>query len=348
MADWSYAVGSWLEAQPFHQLFTVRDRKLSLRLDAAGQASCVIDGRSEDAAVIEPLATDLWVYRDAVLLFRGRIVSAPETIASDRHEIALEAVDYRGLLERRMLWVETTYLQQPQGEIAWALVQSTQTQTGGTFGITRGTVEPGMLRDRTYKAGDNIGNRIAELGRVEDGFEWWVTPDRTFELAARRGQDRNAVLDYGGTVQSMRREPEVAGYANAVLATGGQQTVPAGRVGDPVGDPRGRWEVVRSFPSVVEQPTVETKADHLLAEGLKPPVAYTVDLLGGVWPSEVPLEPGDSALLRLQSGLRNEQASVRVEEVTVSIDDSGVESVNATATAAAVSLSRMPELVVKA
>ena len=345
MSDWTFAVGDWRGTAPRHLLDTATARKIVWRLDAAGEASCTIDGRSPDGAGFAVLASDLWVYRNRVLLHRGRIVTAPETVGVDTHTVALTAPDYRGMLSRRYLQWAPQFVGVAQAEIAWALVNDTQTQTGGDLGIRRGLIPPGTPRDRTdYKIGDNIGERIADLGRVEGGFDWWIGPDRLLNIVTpTRGEATSAVLDYGGTVASLNREPDVAGYANSVMVTGGEGTAPVVRVASPTTDPRGRWEGVFSYPSVAIQWSLESKADQLLAAGIKPPIAYAVTLAPGAWPGAVPVEVGDTAWLVLESGYRSEKVQVRVEELSVAIGDSGDETVTLAVVATGVPLSAKGE-----
>jgi hypothetical protein len=332
VSDWTFAVGPWRDTGPSRALVTDTARKVTWRLDDNAEANVTIDGRGDDAAALAVLESDLWVWRDTLLLFRGRIVTAPESIDVDRHTVAVTAVDYRGMLARRFLQADATFTQWAQGEIAWYLVNHTQTQPGGDLGITRGVVTAGQARDRTYPLGDNIGERIAELGRVEGGFEWWIDPQRQLNIAANRGEATTTVLDYGGTVASLRREPDVGGFANTVVVSGGQGTTREIRTGDVTGN-RGRWEGSYSYPDVTEQPTLAGKANRLLAEGQQPPIAYTLTLAPGAWPGAAPLTVGDTATLRLQSGRRDEQLRVRVSELTVAIDESGNETVTVAATA---------------
>ena len=331
--DWVVAVGSW-QSEPERALRAAHSRQLTLRVDDAASFAFAIDGRGADAAAIGVLETDVWVYRDDVLLFRGRIIAAPEAIDANRHLISCTAIDYRGLLSRRYLQTDVVYAHWFQGWLAWDLITRTQSQLGGSLGITYAHIDDGPQRDRTYVAGDNVGERIAELGRVEGGFDWWVDPSRQLHLTTTpRGEDLPVVLDYGGALAEVRREPDVGGFANQVTVTGGDPTVPAQTL-DPgvLGDPRGRWEATFSYPSVVEQATLAGKANLLLAQGIQPPVVYGIRLAPGAW-QRAPIQIGDRAWLRLVSGLRSEQPVVRVDELTVRVDDSGVESVSASCVA---------------
>ena len=333
MSTWALAAGSW-RSTAAHALTTATGRKLTFRLDAPCQLTFDLDGRGVDAAAIDVLETDVWVYLDGALLYRGRVVAAPDNLNGTEHSRSVTVTDYRGLLSRRYAMTALTYTNMRQSAIAAALIGHTQAQPGGNLGITSPNMPLDTLRDRTYAVGDNIGDRLAELGRVEGGFDWWIDANRRFRMGEPRGLATSVVLDYGSTVTAVSREPDVGGFANTVLVTGAQDLVPAVRVGSGVmADVRGRWEDTFSFPSVTEQATVNAKANRLLAEGSKPPVTYTLTLAPGAWPVAVNAGVGDSAIVNVQSGQLNEQNRARIEEVTVAIGDSGDETVTMVAVA---------------
>ncbi len=340
MSAWALATGPW-RSSPGWALSTATGRKLTFRLDAPCVLGFRLDGRGVDARSITVLETDVWVYRDGGLLYRGRVVAAPDDLDGTEHSRDIEVTDYRGLLSRRYAMSALSFADQDQGLIAWQLIQHSQGQPGGHLGITYGTVPAGTPRDRTYAVGDNLGDRLAELGRVEAGFDWWIDANRALCLGAPRGVDTNVVLDYGGTVAAVSREPDVGAFANAVLVTAAQEVAPAIRLGGGVlSDTRGRWEDTFSFPSIIQQSTVNAKANYLLAEGQKPPVVYSMKLRPDAWPTTVNLGLGDTALVRLDSGHLSEQVRVRVIEVSVAIGDSGDEEVGMVAVATDLPLAR--------
>src|SRR5690606_9835308 len=90
-----------------------------------------------------------------------------------------------------------------------------------------GTSPTGIDRDRTYEAGDSIGQRIQELSEVIDGFDWDISPVSASGLQLdvwhpMRGSDRGVVLIYGGLVAHVQREVNPSDYANALRYTGAE------------------------------------------------------------------------------------------------------------------------------
>lgn len=321
--SWTLVLGSW-QSSPSHVVETAKQRKLSWRLDAAAELSFTIDGRSYDAAQVDVLESDVWAYDAAnVLRFRGRVIAAPDKLDADRHTMAVSAVDYRGLLSQRYLQTAKSYAATAQSAIVSDLVAHTQGQTNGTLGITMGTLPGGNARDRVYDLGDSVGERIAELGRVENGFEWWVDANRVLNLSSpKRGGSINLVLDYGGNVAAIDRTADAGAFLNHVLVTGDEGTTPKTAAASGLaGDARGRWESVQSFPSVKESVTLQGKANRAVVEGSKLPIVYGLTLSPT---ADLPwIDPGAGVTVRVVSGQLSEAVACRIFEVTVTLDDSG-------------------------
>ena len=160
-------------------LVMAEDRSVTLNKDEPSVASFSVlfqgaDGLiSSDAQLIKPRVTDLMVYRDSTLMFRGRIGNYTHSYAADSQRCQFTATSYKGMLARRFLYsgpagtdcpttgVDGVSLVRKYGtggttglttktdvaDIAWDLVNMTQgatpisgTQrpTGAAYGITRG------------------------------------------------------------------------------------------------------------------------------------------------------------------------------------------------------------------
>lgn len=335
MARWSWVLG---DAAPsdveFRELTKAKSRRVTWRVDGPADAAFSIDGRSDEAAEITALATDLHVYRDGVKLLRGRIGAEQDDITPSAHTTQFGAVDYRGMLAYRQVGpAGASYVGIDQGVIAFDLIDTSQDLTGGDWGVTDGLGSTsGTLRDRTgILPGSKLLDLITSLGQVDNGFEWEVDPALALNRwYPRRGDDNGVVLDYGGLLTSARRVLNPADFANVALVTGSDETVPVEEVAGDVGtDPRGRWEVSQSFPSIVDQGTLDDRAVWVLGESstLKPDwvVQFTLGRWGG--PDHVWL--GDIVTLAVRSGRLAVNAAHRVVELSVALDEAGRETVSA-------------------
>lgn len=324
-----------------------RERKLSLVLDDAATASFSLDGRDPQAADIIELATDLTIYRDGVAIFRGRIGNSDDTLDQDKHTVSYSAVDYRGLLDRRIMWIDNqagtgySWNNVAQSQIAWDMVKpdaqpGTQWGPGGNLGITRGPERPNPDTPRTYSvaAGTKISEAITTLGTVWEGFSWWISPDLVFHTTWR-GTDRDLAIVFGTTAKGCKRQVDTSNYANSVRVSGStdQQGVAAPAAirlaPDIATRPEGRLALQVGLQDLKTQALVEAQADaELDARGSLVP-SYTFDLVPGVWdPNEFGV--GDRLHYSVRSGRLNVDGYDRCKQLDITIDDSGNESVSIT------------------
>jgi hypothetical protein len=326
MAKWAFVL-TGTDGSKIGDLTAAKGRKLTARLASPSEASFTIDGRHEEALMIDERRTDLLVYRDAVKVFRGRVGAGQDQAGTDRHTVSpVTALDYRAVLDPRLIHTALTFTGVDQSAIAWALITDTQGRTGGNLGITRGLGQTtGILRDRTYEDGKSVGELITQLSEVSNGFDWDITPDLAFDVHyPQRGTDRGVVLDYRGTVKGFSRTP--GQYANVVRVSGADGVAPVVReVADLASRPEGRVEAQFGFPDVTQGATLAQKADRLLAELSAAEPSYTVKLK--TWGGPGDLWLGDPVQLVVRSGRLDELSVRRVVEVDVDINNSGVETV---------------------
>ena len=339
MARWQF-VAATAAGEPVADLLGARSRKVTFRRDGPCEASWSMDGRwsaitgnPPDAAVVKELLNDVLVYRDGDLLFRGRIGPTEDTVDADSHTVSMAAVDYRGYLDRRILYAAQTYTATDQAGIAWALVDYANTRIGGDVGITRGTGQTtGVNRDRNYEAGKSIGEALDELGRVIGGFDWEVDPWLRLNVySPSRGTIRDFVAEYGSNVARVSRSVDPGSYANAVRSTGDTALTTAVTLNAATlaTRPERRFDLAVSDPDVKVQQTVQDRASAALAiaEVIQP--SYTVTLRPGRWsPGDVWL--GDVTKIVVRSGRLDVNTSERVEEISVSVGDDGSETVELT------------------
>lgn len=338
MSHWQWILGP---ASGGHALALTeaRQRQVTFKLGDASEASFVIDGRAEVATEIDELAADLHVARDGVTLYRGRIGATGDDLATGQHRVDVRTSDYRELLTRRLLYDDSklAWTNIDQALIAWELIEQTQTRTGGALGIVRGLGQTtGVLRDRTYDAGDVIGQRLAELGNVLNGFDWDITPNGQTELRLdiwhpRRGTDRGVVMEYGGNVSRVRREVNPGSYANAIRVTGEAPTTAEVRqAADLAARPEGRWDGVYGFPTISLQSTLAQRADWQIDDAQQLEPTYTLTMNTDRWEGPSHIWLGDTVNLRVPSGRLMVDTLVRVHEIAVSLTEAGGESVQMT------------------
>jgi hypothetical protein len=345
MATWSWSIGPWkpgastktsLGGGPVADIGSASARSLKLRLLDPSDATFTVLGTSDEAQLLEELITDVWVYRDGVSLFRGRVTKTTDTLnASGLHTVAVEAHDYRSVLDRRIAYTDRTWTSAGQAQTVWDALTDTQLLAGGSLGLTQG-VWPGtdVVRPSVIiKAGDTVYSFIKKLGQMQGGFDFDIDDSLRANLwSPRRGVDNGATLDLGGAVIEMGRTFDTAQYADALRQSGADSVTPTTlTTADISSAPQGRWDAQFGDTQLTTADMVaQTAQTNLNQAALVVPV-YSLVLRAGGWggPSHVFL--GDYGTVAVRSGRLDEQAAARVYEVDVEVDASDVEKVTVVA-----------------
>lgn len=351
MAAWSWVTGDWRIGAE-RELTGATGRSLAFNLTDPSTASFQLFGSDPAAPTITELIDDLWVYRNGVNLYRGRIVDSSDDVGATVHTCSFQATDYRGVLGRRTIPptgagnspTYQTIATKAQETIVWDdLIAVTQARPGGDLGITKAASWPSTGVNRSgviFGDGDGVWDQIRTLGAMSNGFEFDIDATlQAYLYYPQRGSDRGSVLDYGGTVSSVRRQVNTSAFANAIRVNGGQSdTVGPYRVtdevaslGDPAVHPEGLWEASYSEPSVYELAVVQGLAAAKLAEASTVQPTYTFTMAPGRWDGPSHIWLGDTITYTVNSGrldIRNESA--RVQEIGISVGQDDSETVTVT------------------
>ena len=344
-------------------LSDARSRKLAFNLLAPSTLTLAIDGRSGQLGWLDELRSDIAAYRwsdaegDYVPMFRGCVNASEDEMSPTVHTVTIGATDYRGVLARRNLRAGVTYAATEQLAIAEHLVTAGDLPPGvpaaGRLGLSTQRVAPdgspiaatGVVRDRTYLAGQVISEAVDNLSTDISGFNWSVDPAPGLAGVVRfwypqRGTSRSTwVAHYGSTVTDVARVVSTTTYANYSMVIGGDpdntgapllaESLGPGYV-DPVGNPEGPWMTVTAQPDVTVAATLQQDADGYVAlyGDLEP--AYTLTLAPGRWsPADAWL--GDTVRIVVRSGRLDVDTAVRITAIGIDVDDNGRETVTLTA-----------------
>lgn len=350
MAEWSFVLAE-RDGTPIGAL-EARSRKLTWKLNDDAEADVTISGDDPISSEVVELATDVLAYRDEDLLFRGRIVSAEDTVDEDRHDVKLTAMSYLWLLGRRTVWPTSTltYAAVDQASIAADLIADTQALTAGDLGIDTTVTATGTVRDRTYEVGKNIREALLELAAVQGGFDLDIDPalDLRIYFPTRGSLREDFAVVYlrplddedqpsdagGGNVARLGRTVSADGYANARRMSGADGVTPSAlEVAGLAGRIEGRWEEQEGRTDLETATAVANANAGQLERSSTLLPSYSVvlrsstdDDLGAGWTPDA-LWIGDQCRLRLLSGYRLDvdTSALRVSELALDISDDGVE-----------------------
>jgi hypothetical protein len=237
-----------------------------------------------------------------------------------------------------------------QVDIAWDMINDTQTRVGGDLGISNGSTPTGIVRDRLYQVGDSIGDRIRELSEVEAGFDWDIIATSASALQFRtwheeRGVSRGVVLEYGGAVVSAQRQVTATEYANAIRYTGADTTIPDEReASDLATRVEGRWDAVYADTGLTTQDALNGRAHWRLKQSQTVRPTWSVILRRGFWRGPDHIWLGDPVRLVVYSGRLRVDTIVRVYELGFTLDADGGEQIELTLNGPKVDFRRPPAI----
>lgn len=308
-------------------LTAATSRKVVWALDDACTASFTLPGTHAQAQQIEETETDLLVYDEGgEPRFRGRLGSSTDDVSSTGHVCNFSAVDYRGFLQRRIIWPGSTtvFTSEEQTAVAWQLIADTQAQTAGDLGISDHSIPTGNLITVTYDEGTNIGQTVASIGDVDNGFDWEIDPLLRFNTYfPNRGADPGITLAYGPQIASFTRTFDSSTFATAIRYSGDStSTTPETKEASSFG-PAGRWELQTGDTTITDQVFLDGKATRSLttSEVLDPSYQVILNPKFG-WTPDV-LWIGDTATLVLKSGRLNVVGMFRANTIEVDEGDDG-------------------------
>lgn len=339
----NYIPSTWVTHS---NLMGIRDQRLTVRLNDTSEFSFAVNGYHDDAKIIKELETDILLFRNGASVFRGRVGPSTDNIGTETHDVNFTAYDYREILNRRILYpgdAVLTYaatVAKDERQIAWNLIQATQGRVNGDLGITLWPdADTNTERLRTFTAGQNIGQIMQELSDAEYGMEWLIDASlqlRVFENGhfGKQGPQSPTVrynqLEYGVNVTKVIRTLDIQEYATAALYIGGTGTTPVQRTSYAVDNSvqvTGRWERTQSETDNTNQSKLVEQANGDFNEAQRLIPSYTVTLVPGSWGGPQDMWVGDTVILLVDSGRINVNTTYRVLEISVGINQEGLEDV---------------------
>jgi hypothetical protein len=296
VAPFTLGIGPASGSRPVQTIDDYDSWTLDNNLDDGCAVTFSSRGRSYAATLISELDTDVFVFRGGTLVQRFRIVSVEQTWEEDgQDEIQVVAVCYRRLLKSRHVLTPLSFVNVPQGDIVWGLIQHAQAQDNGDLGITAGSLESTVLRSREYEIGQNIFDAISDLTKVDAGIAWDI--DAQLVLDVRLQNDYPFIptpIELGVTARSLSRPSSADQFGNVAIVTGDVQAT------DPVvletagltGDIRGRWERYTSVGGESDQIALIERALGVLQESLSPVAVWTVGMVTDRYFLDLELEIG--------------------------------------------------------
>lgn len=288
------AVGPSSGSSPVQEVTQFDTVQVKLNMDTGDELSFTTSAWAPEATYLDELASDVWL--SGAVAQRFRVTALDQVWDADGSVgVAVTALSYKRLLSGRLLHSDLTYTAQDQGEILWGLIAHTQAQAGGSWGVTKGTVTTGQVRDRSYFIGENIGDLAGKLQEVINGMYWTIDANLVVsaQLMSAFTQHIQPLIHGVNCTNLSRKGVAAAQFANAVYADADESTVPVWVAAAGIAtDPRGRWEKAVGFPTVVLQATLAEHANGELQAAYSPRATWDVQMDPERWVTDSKYLPG--------------------------------------------------------
>ena len=293
--------------------------------------SSTVQGRLND---LKSFPSEVWIYVDSTLAWAGSV----DTWQVQAQTLNINCVGLLGYTYRMGVTSDLTYTATDQFTIAKGLVDHWQGLNYGNYGIDTSTVgTSGVTRDRTYLRNElhNIGQRLAELGAVSNGFDMKVDPStRKLVLTnPQQGTDLSASIifderniDDASVSVSVGPEDlvsDVAATSTATDSAGNNTTLYSIRTTAGVQSAFGRGWAGISFSDISAQTTLDGHADAYLNARATAMVQPGITVIPRVGADIGGFTVGDTCTYSYDAGVGVQTLTPRLAKVTVSVDSSG-------------------------
>lgn len=202
------------------------------------------------------------------------------------------------------------------------------------FGITEGTIEETIDRDRSYY-NQNVMEAIINLTNVLSGFDFEITNDRVFNVYSLKGEDLtdDVILEYGVNIESAQVVEDFTDPVNKAIVIG-QSTDDVNnlvRIERNHTESQNTYRVREGLISemdVTDTNTMEDKGDALNRKYGTPLFKIDIDLVKSTGITVVDFSLGDLIRLIIRSGIYDIHESYRIFEWSIVFDSNNAEKLS--------------------
>lgn len=316
-------------------LKNARDRYFSIVLNREGEAKFTLDLKDEKATnqFISLLKNELVIEREEATDVWGGQVDFYKAELNDReHCLEVSAKGYFNLLKQRYTGASRDFTATDAGEMAWTLIDESQNLADGDFGITEGTIQTSVNRDRLWEY-KNIYEAIIDLSEVEDGFDFELTPAKTFNIYwPRKGSDKSddQIFQWGKNIRAVALVKDFTEPVNSitVLGSGFSPAMLTSTQTDTTSRSNyGLRQEIYPYKDVDIQGLLDDKALRLLDERKGPKHLLSLDQIPGTDPNWGEVDVGDWVRIRITYGFLNFNSVLRIQKMEIWITDEGEERI---------------------
>jgi hypothetical protein len=300
---------------------SIRRYTLSLGAPTVIEGEVSLDAPDHPVPLLPERKSVLWIEEDEVLVAGGIVWTTEPNLRS--RTLRVSAAGPLSYLDRRRIPENTQFENIDQFEIVRTLVDAVQGASAGDIHLqVRPDTDSGVKRDRSYAINKYVGEAIAELSRVENGFD--LREEFAYDAQQRPtwalrlgypflGRVYPQLLWYreipgqplAGNIAEYRWPSDGASSANHWLAlgagTGSGQLIASAIDTTETDAGYPQLDGISSYLDVIEPETLAAHAAEDLRIALGNRVVPVITLRGEHAPAPGKILPGDFARVRLTS-----------------------------------------------
>ena len=172
-------------------LVNARERWFREALNHGGAAGFILDTTDElcNSTILAVNQNELIVEYKGTKLWGGQICYVRKIAKGNDLYWEVGAKQFFNLFEKRFCgYNKSTGISDPRefttidsGTIAWTLIDESQSEVNGDFGVTEGTIQASVNRTKEYER-KNIAEAILELADNDFGFDFEITTEKVFNV----------------------------------------------------------------------------------------------------------------------------------------------------------------------
>jgi hypothetical protein len=186
-------------------------------------------------SLLQPGKKELKWYRNNNLVWGGYLWGVDVDLVG--YTLRAFGEGYFSRLRHRVVVLDVGFTDENAHQIAWELIDQTQSQTNGDLNFTQGSHVGGSLPvDREYCANQfpNIGDSISDLASMEDTWDFYISPqmsvhtDKVFRtFNPRLGSDLSGSVEINpDNTHTLTYQIDAHWLANVIEIVGGDTCLP--------------------------------------------------------------------------------------------------------------------------
>lgn len=316
-----------------------RDRHFEIYLNKTGSAGFNISPKDVGLtrALLQAGHKELYIYRKGTVVWGGEIVYWRADVGTDTENVRVAAKGFLDLLDRRFVGTANSpreFTATDSSDIAWTIINESQTLTNGDFGITRGADPTTVNRDRAYIY-KNLKDAIEGLSNnnIQGGFDFDIDANKKFNVyyPSKGRQLDSAVFEWGVNIVSFYEIQDATEMANEAIVLGqGEGSSMVTTTRDSAANIQETYKLrqaVLNHKDVSNTSTLETHGDRFLDDHEVQNQIVGVTIKGDMAPSFGSYQVGDFVRVKIDYGLVKVDSYFRIYGITVNVSDNDDETI---------------------